>query len=454
MRYALRLVLTGLLALPLVAQASSRWVQEAFLSDPGPLDFIRGEGQEQFIAQALCGDALIGLDAEGKPVPRLAASWKAVKGGLDLTLRGDARFADGSPITAADVAWTFSAIEADPQASPTKRAALGDCKASGDGLRVSLRGTRPAARLLMELWRVPIAKAGQPDQGSGPFRCARNGGEWTFTARPGHFLRPAIPGLRFRLLPEEAGRLIALRKGWLSLGTPPAQPGLAPPAGMRELVQPTLAQVLVFAGPGADPGALRALAAWRRDAFPPALLGAHYAPARGLWPAALGFPEMDLPAGTWPRGLELAYATGDTSTERLLQALAARAADDGTALKLKPMEAGLFMDELLKGKLALAAVTNVFDPHPWSVLGFVEAGGDLNLSGWHDAGAPPLVAKLDRAASPAWRDLQALWAKHPAAVPILDLRSVLWIDRRLEVRPSSLGLYLATPGAAGWRWRE
>ena len=431
-------------------------MQEAFLSDPGPLDLVKGEGQEQFIAQSLCGDALVGLSPANQPVPRLAASWRVVKGGLDFILRGDARFGDGSPVTAADVIWTFNAIETDPSASPTKRAALGDCKASGAGLSVSLRGSHPAARLLMELWRVPIAKAGRADQGSGPFAFARAGSEWTFTARPGHFLHPAIPGLRFRLLPDESGRLAALRKGWLTLGVPPPSPASAPPAGMIEVIQPTLAQVIVFAGPGRSPAALRGFAAWRKDAFPAALLGSAYAPSRGLWPTALGFPAMDPSpvAGPCPKNLELSYTAGDATLERLLQALAARAAKDGVALKLKPLEAGLFMDKLIKGQLPFGAITNVFDPHPWSALGFVEQGGDLNFSGWTDPAAAPLLARLDSPKANAWRDLMALWAKHPAALPLLDLRSVVWMDRRLEARPSALGLYMTTPGAAGWRWRE
>jgi hypothetical protein len=302
---------------------------------------------------------------------------------------------------------------------------------------------------------VPIAKAGHADLGSGPFVQTRKGWEWTFTSRPDHFLRPAIAGLHFRLLQDEAGRLLALRKGWLTLGVPPPQPDLVPPAGMVERIQPTLAQVLVFAGSGTAPSTLNALAAWRRDAFPSALLGKAYAPAQGWWPAALGFPgAMPSTPGVSPKALELAYGAGDAHFERLLQALAVRAAKDGVSLKLRPMESGLFMDRLMKGQLPLAAVTNVFDPHPWSVLGFVEPDGDLNFSGWKDPAAAPLLTKLDDTRSPVWRELQELWTAHPAALPLLDLKSVLWIDRRLEVRPSALGLYLATPGAAGWRWLE
>jgi hypothetical protein len=140
--------------------------------------------------------------------------------------------------------------------------------------------------------------------------------------------------------------------------------------------------------------------------------------------------------------------------ERQLQTLAVRAARDGVTLKLRPLEAGLFLDQLTKGRLALGAITNVFDPDPWSVLGYLEQGGDLNFTGWADPEALPLLAKLGDPKSPAWKELQALWARHPAALPLLDLHSVLWVDRRLELQPCALGIYMATPGAAGWRWRE
>ena len=38
-------------------------VEESFSADPGPLDFIRGDGTDQELLQALAGDALVGLDA-------------------------------------------------------------------------------------------------------------------------------------------------------------------------------------------------------------------------------------------------------------------------------------------------------------------------------------------------------------------------------------------------------
>ena len=76
----------------------------------------------------------------------------------------------------------------------------------------------------------------------------------------------------------------------------------------------------------------------------------------------------------------------------------------------------------------------------------------MNFTGWWHPEYDSLLARIRQADDPAWRDLHALWAQAPAALPLLDFQSVVWVDRRLQVRPSALGLYLQTPGAAGWQW--
>ena len=60
-----------LLAAPV---APAQVVEESLSRDPGPLDFIQGEGYEQWVFQSLAGDALVGLDPKGEPVPSLAPS--------------------------------------------------------------------------------------------------------------------------------------------------------------------------------------------------------------------------------------------------------------------------------------------------------------------------------------------------------------------------------------------
>ena len=138
--------------------------------------------------------------------------------------------------------------------------------------------------------------------------------------------------------------------------------------------------------------------------------------------------------------------------EKLLLALADRAKKDGVALHLKPIEAGLLIDRLTKGEFQLICAINAFDPGPWSVLGYLEPGGELNFTGWKDAALAELLPRLDTPQAPAWKRAQTLWARNPAALPLLDYRSVLWVDNRLRLTPSARGIYATTPGPAGWTW--
>lgn len=443
------------LCLLLAPCASAQMVEESLAADPGPLDFIRGEGYEQWLFQSLAGDALVGLSPAGRLVPRLAQAWSSAPDGtLHFRLRADARFADGQPVTAEDVVWTFREMQRNPGASPTKRAILQGAVVGVQGEQPWLRSPKPPERLLLELARLPIARAGQPGVGSGPFAYRAEPGAWVFRRRD-HFLQPQVDGLRFRLLPAADAVTTALRKGWLSIGAPPPGRPQDPPPTHRLLRQPMHAQFVVWSRSGDGP--LRLLEAWRRDAFPPGLLGLNAQPSRGLWPETLGFALHQIaaqgPAPEVPRVLRLAYTAGEPLLEKLLLALRERARRDGYDLRLAPLEQGLLLARLSGGKFDLAGSMVVYDPHPWAVLELLEPGGPMNFTRWTHPALAALLPRLRHPEDSAWRDLQDLWAQHPGALPLLDFQSVLWVDRRLEVTPTPLGLYLSTPGAAGWRWR-
>lgn len=449
MRHALRALALALATLLAPAQV----VEESLAADPGPLDFIQGDSYEQWVLQSLAGDALVGLGPDGRVVPRLAAAWTLEgDGALSFTLRTDARFGDGSPVTAEDALWTFRELRRHPRASPTKRALLEGAEFALRQGRLWLRSPRPPERFLRELARVPIAQRGRPDQGSGPFAFRHEAGAWVFTRRE-HFLGPRIAGVRFRLLPEPAAVQTALRKGWLSLGAPLARAQADPPPGHSLLVQPLHAQFVVWSRRGAGP--LRLLERWRAEAFPPGLLGLNARPSRGLWPETLGFRPRAIWTGPLPRPgpLTLHYPAGDALLERLLLALRERARRDGFDLRLLPLEQGLLQTRLTRGDFELAGSLVFFEPHPWAVLEYLEPEGPMNFTGWRHPELAALAARLRDPGAPAWEELQGLWAREPAALPLLDFQSVLWVDRRLQVEPSPLGLYLHTPGAAGWRWR-
>jgi len=440
------------LTIPLSAQV----VEESFNRDPGPLDFIQGDSYEQWILQSLAGDALVGLSPSGKVVPRLATTWKLQKDGkLLFTLRSDARYTDGSTVSAEDVLWTLQEILRDPKASPTKRAILQGADIGLDQGRPWIHSPKPLGRLLMELARVPIAQRNHPERGSGPFAYRKDPGAWVFTRRD-HFLKPRIDGIRFRLLPDAASVMTALQKGWLTIGAPATRRQTALPLTHRLITQPMHAQLVVWSQLGVGP--LQLLESWRKDAFPAQLLAMNATPSRGLWPETLGFEVQEIESGfALPRSpgtLRLLYPAGDESIEKLLLALRERARRDGFDLQLTPMEEGLLMGQLQKGDFQLASSMVVFDPHPWSVLEYMEPKGPMNFIGWKHPKLAEITSRLLQPGDAAWRDLQTLWARGPAALPILDFQSVIWVDKRLQVEPSPMGLYLHTPGAAGWRWNQ
>jgi len=451
---------TVLLALCLVTAASltqplaAQMVEESLSQDPGPLDFIQGDSYEQGILQSLAGDTLIGIGPNGRIVPRLASKWKVQKDGrISFTLRLDAYFQDGQPVTADDVIWTVQELIRHPKASPTKRSILDGADVGSAQGNPWIYSSRSPWRLLMELARVPIAQKDHPDRGSGPFAFHKEPGAWVFTRRD-HFLKPQVDGIRFRLLPDSAGVMTALQKGWISIGAPVTRRQAAVPPSHRLVTQPMHAQLVVCSRMG--PGPLQLLELWRNDAFPPQLLGQNARPSRGLWPETLRLEprhtDTGLPVPKGPGLLRLLYGAGDESVEKLLLALRERARKDGFDLQLAPMEEGLLVDRLQKGDFQLACSVVVFDPHPWAVLEYMEPKGPMNFTGWGHPELAQLTARLQQPGDPAWRDLQSLWARNPAALPLLDFQSVIWVDKRLVVQPSPMGLYLHTPGAAGWRW--
>lgn len=427
-------------------------VEEAFSVDPGPLDFIRGDGTGQDILQALTGDSLVGLDASGRAVPRLAEGWEAKGAELRFRLRSGVTFADGTPLRPQDVAWTFQCLQRDPQANAAKKAWLRGLTWTLEPNGIRLKG-RPPARMLVEVGRIPIAREGHPELGTGPYRLERRADGWHFLARR-HFLNPCIPEIRFRLLADEAARIQNLRKGWLHIGLRPADASVRPPSTFREVPLAALTQYLVWSRLGAEP--LRWLERWRSEVLRGPLLGGQAVASRGLWPEALGFPPRSIagsPGSVRGQRWEVAYGAGDLLQQRVWMALRTRAARDGVELVLRPLEPGLLYERLLRGEFQLAGAFHRYEPHPWSVLDHLEPEGGLNLCRWSHPELAGLVARLDGPTAPAWERIHALWAQAPAALPLLDMTGTLWVDRRLEVTPGVPGIYFGTPGPAGWRWR-
>ena len=107
-------------------------------SEPRSLNRLLAGDRASLVASQLIHEPLVRVNHVTQALePALAASWTVTDGGrlVRLTLRPDARFSDGSPVTAADVVFSLAAVHDPRLGSPL-----------ADSLRVNgapLDGTRP-----------------------------------------------------------------------------------------------------------------------------------------------------------------------------------------------------------------------------------------------------------------------------------------------------------------------
>lgn len=159
------------------------------------------------------------------PVPDLATSWEQPSPTVyRFHLRPDARFHDGTPVTAKDVVYTFQWILDPAHGSPhrTAYAPIRDIVAEDDHtVRFDL--SVPHAPFLVNMVRgiVPAHLGDDPGYasrpiGSGPYRLAE--------VRPGEALEleafdgypggpPPTARILFKVIPEDTVRMLALKKG-------------------------------------------------------------------------------------------------------------------------------------------------------------------------------------------------------------------------------------------------
>jgi peptide/nickel transport system substrate-binding protein len=192
-------------------------------------------------------DALVARDAEQRPVPGLALSWKPVSDTVwEFKLRPGVTFQDGSPFTAADVLFTFDRAAKVPN-SPSPFTFI-TRQVTGleivDPLTLRISTATPAPLLPLDLAGLPIlshtAAAGAAPEGrttaelnrgvglagTGPFKfvswtrgndlvLARNDNYWG--------AEPAWQRVVLRPIPNAAARVTALLAGDLDLiEDPPA----------------------------------------------------------------------------------------------------------------------------------------------------------------------------------------------------------------------------------------
>lgn len=173
-------------------------------------------------------DTLVFADNTGKLVPQLATGWKNVD---DLTwefkLRQNVTFHNGEPFTADAVKFTLERI-LDPKQKSTQAARF--TEVSGvevvDASTVRIHTKHPFPVLLLGLTQafiLPPKYVGEnPDQamkspvGTGPFKFSdwQQGDHVTYVANTSYWAgRPKLDKMVFRVIPDDAARLAALKAG-------------------------------------------------------------------------------------------------------------------------------------------------------------------------------------------------------------------------------------------------
>lgn len=181
---------------------------------------------------ALCShiyEPLIAIDADGKLVPALAVSWRAVNDTTwEFKLRKGVKFHDGSDFSADDVVFSLdrpATIANSPSSFATYTKAI-VAKKVVDPLTVQLVTASPSPLLPHDLTRIFIvsrqaaARAttddfnqGKVEAGSGPFRLTRfsKGQGAQLTRFDGYWGRkPAWSAVTLKFLPNDPARMAAL----------------------------------------------------------------------------------------------------------------------------------------------------------------------------------------------------------------------------------------------------
>jgi peptide/nickel transport system substrate-binding protein len=359
--------------------------------------------------------ALAEPDAAGGWAPSLATLWREVdEVTWELALRSDARFHDGTPVTAADVVATYRSVLDAANGSP-KRAALPFVESvedAGDG-RVRFRLSSPDVAFLegASIGILPAALTAkgrltsEPPVGCGPYRIAAATDDAILLTANEEWYGGTVTleSIEFRVVPDTVMRTLQLRNGDLDF----VQNALEPDA-VRHL-QSSAPDLAVSATPYdasqylgfnhrhpalADVRVRRAIAlAIDRDAIARHLLGGQAETATGLLPSQHPFYSPDVRryardperarkllekagfsdpdgAGPLPR-LRLRYTTSTVELRRrIAEVVASDLAAIGIEISIESYEWGTFFDDIARGDYDLYALAwiGVRDPDLYRVV--------------------------------------------------------------------------------------
>ena len=202
---------------------------------PSPFAYVRGGG---LILASYAFDTLLWEDSTGEPIPWLAKEWSRSPDGLEwrFTLRDNAKWHDGRPVTAADVKFSFDYVTTGPASSVSRLTASLDLKEAEVVAPnvVVVRLNKPTAvfeeDVAMRLFIIPEhiwstvsdpVRFREPEavMGSGPYKLEsidEAAGSYLYTANDAFYLgSPYVKRLEHVPAPDE---LLALQRGEIDAG--------------------------------------------------------------------------------------------------------------------------------------------------------------------------------------------------------------------------------------------
>lgn len=212
----------------------------ALESAPSVLDPRYTTDANSSVVAALVSDGLTASDERGDAVPALAEWRQPTPLEYHFTLRPEARFHDGTPVTAADVAATYRSV-LDPALGSPKREALAAIAAIDvPEPRTVVFRLREVSAPFLESTNLGILPARLTERGplppravigSGPFRVAAvldGGGIELAPHADAIGGPPRLAHLRFRVVPDGVVRALELASGSVHLVQNALDPDLLP----------------------------------------------------------------------------------------------------------------------------------------------------------------------------------------------------------------------------------
>jgi peptide/nickel transport system substrate-binding protein len=181
-------------------------------------------------------ETLVGLDRQMKPTPKLATAWKQTSPTTYLfDIRPGVKFSNGRAMTVDDVVGSVKRLISPKLASLWAGVVgpISDVRAVGTSqVRITLE--KPRSSFISSLANIPAAilpmkelAAGTFDPtkqvlGTGPYKVAahRTNESWTMVRNPYYWGPPAkAQTLTFKIVPDDAARIAALRSGSMQVTT-------------------------------------------------------------------------------------------------------------------------------------------------------------------------------------------------------------------------------------------